>query len=255
MGGRAGRRSRSSRSAATRASRCATRCLPAARDVALVSRCSRRRGRSATTWTRRARSATAPVASGSRWMGRARAVGEHVDWIQADDPHRPRADRVGRHAVVGVGSLMDRGPTGSRVVDPHRHRATHRRARLSAARIAEGWVRRCSSSPTARARRRSARPITAPVEGECLHLAQLHARGDRQGARPRRRAAVGDRLYQARPAPKGGAMIKLAREVTRDHDRVEARRHDDRRAGVAAPSDEPRPAAPRRVARTGGRRA
>ena len=74
---------------------------------------------------------------------------------------------------------------------------TGRASDWSAARIAEGWEHstcRCSSSPTARARRPLGTPDHRTVEGECLHPARFTPEVITEGASSRRRAPVGDAL-------------------------------------------------------------
>jgi predicted phage terminase large subunit-like protein len=145
----------------------------------------------------------------------ARAVGEHVDWIQADDPHDP--EQIESDAIRQ--GVLDRWDTSwaNRVNDLASSIRTGIAQRTgekdwSHARIAEGWVHldlpmlfeidRACVTPLGRPDRRS-------VDGECLHPARFTP-----DVIAKERARVGERrwatLYQGRPAPRGGALVKLA---------------------------------------------
>ncbi|HEY1813619.1 MAG TPA: phage terminase large subunit [Kofleriaceae bacterium] len=145
----------------------------------------------------------------------ARAVGEHVDWIQADDPHDP--EQIESDAIrAGVLEKWD-GSWANRVNDLASSIRTGIAQRTgesdwSAARIAEGWVHldlpmlheldRLCETPLGR-------PDPRTSEGECLHPARFTPE-----VIAKERKRVGERrwatLYQGRPAPKGGAMVKVA---------------------------------------------
>ncbi len=145
----------------------------------------------------------------------ARAVGEHVDWIQADDPHDP--EQVESDATrVGVVEKWD-GSWANRVNDLASSirsgiaQRTHE-ADWSSARIAENWVH--LDLPMLFESERDCRtPLGRPdprtIEGEVLHPERfppevIAAEQTRLG--PRRWAT----LMQGRPAPLGGAMVKVA---------------------------------------------
>jgi predicted phage terminase large subunit-like protein len=172
------------------------------------------------TWTIRddqdAKGALGNTAGGVRLaMGwDARAVGEHVDWIQADDPHDP--EQVESDATrIGVLEKWD-GSWANRVNDL----STSLRSGIAqrtheddwnARRIAEGWVhfdvpmlfevdRNCITP--------LGRPDHRTVEGESLQPARFTPE-----VISKERTRVGERrwacLYQGRPVPAGGAIVKL----------------------------------------------
>lgn len=145
----------------------------------------------------------------------ARAVGEHLDWIQADDPHDP--EQVESDATrLGVIDKWD-GSWANRVSDLASSirsgiaQRTHQDD-WSARRIAEKWAHldlpmlfeeaRVCETPLGF-------PDPMTVEGECLHperftLAVIEAERKRVGER---RWAT---LYMGRPAPASGAMVQVA---------------------------------------------
>ena len=144
----------------------------------------------------------------------ARAVGEHVDWIQADDPHDPEqveseATRTGvidRWEMSWSNRVNDLASSIRTGIAQRTHEVD-----WSSKRIAEGWVhldlpmlfeldRECTTP--------LGKPDWRTVQDECLQparftpdvIAKERAKGERRWAT----------LYQGRPAPKGGAMVKVA---------------------------------------------
>ncbi len=145
----------------------------------------------------------------------ARAVGEHVDWIQADDPHDP--EQVESDATrVGVLEKWD-GSWANRVCDLASSIRTGIAQRTheqdwSAARIAEGWAH-LDLPMLYEPDRECVTPLGKPdwrtVEGESIQPARFTPEvidKERTRVRERRWAT----LYQGRPAPASGAMVKLA---------------------------------------------
>lgn len=172
------------------------------------------------TWTIRedqdAKGSLGNTAGGGRLaMGwDARAVGEHVDWIQADDPHDPeqveseatRSSVIDRWEMSWSNRVNDLASSIRTGIAQRTHEAD-----WSAQRIKEGWVH-LDLPMLFEIERACTTPLGTPdwraAEDECLQperfppdvIAKERAKGERRWAT----------LYQGRPAPKGGAMVKLA---------------------------------------------
>jgi predicted phage terminase large subunit-like protein len=144
----------------------------------------------------------------------ANAIGEHVDWIIVDDPHDPEQVE-GEASRLGVHDRWD-SAWANRVNDLASSIRTGIAQRTheddwSARRLSEGYVHvdmpmlyesdRACATPLGRVDWRT-------QEGECLHPDRFPP-----DVIAKERARVGERrwacLYQGRPAPAGGAIVKL----------------------------------------------